>query len=93
VERVHEPVDRDYLDEKKILLDVYMDVVPSGASARGAVAHRIRKSRIRPSCARCGSRTSRVAAATRPRNRSRVEQLAMTSLRRRLGERLLGQRR
>jgi len=34
---VHEPVDRDYFDEKALLFDVYMDVVPSGALRTRAV--------------------------------------------------------
>ena len=34
---VHEPVDRDYFDQKALLFDVYMDVVPSGALRTRAV--------------------------------------------------------
>jgi hypothetical protein len=33
----HEPVDRDYFDQKALLFDVYMDVVPSGALRTRAV--------------------------------------------------------
>jgi len=45
---VHEPVDRDYLDEKAILFDVYLDVVPSGAlraRAMRSLIEFLRKSR------------------------------------------------